>query len=544
MSQKAVSDIVDELEWKVTNIADEEDITVIEENGKQKLKFADRNYEPLNDSGKGYKILRKNIQTIGGVRKNILTQDMINEPNTIYEIRYDFDLNGKSINIKSGCTLDFKGGSFSNGEIQGNSTIINSYPTLIFNNVTLLENFNSQAAYPEWFGAIADNSSIDNTDSINKCLSYFNKCCLLNGLYYVDHKDNNTNIILVPEGKILTSTKRQYGYSLMSPKKVGIALREGAVCKYVIEMATGSEVSNIYIIANSNVSGLRAKGSRMNIEAVTVINADTGINIEAFLVTLKSVHAAICNTGFKVTGNYSGDTISSENTSITLMDCYAADCKDAGYHLISIIYSNLINCACDNTGLNRFDKNTFKASYYLVRCSSVNLLGCGSEHGIKLLHCEFCNNSIINIKYIANYKEIVEKDKNFYSQYVYTKYISLCNINIYGEFYQKSSDAETIFVYLFDYDRETVNILNCKSNEIKFECSGNVSDTINMIKRNTILLNSAVELHKSLIFKGSTSLRPLLTSSDGGFEYYDTTLKKYIVWNGTEWTNMDGTNLI
>ena len=122
MSQKAVSDIVDELEWKVTNIADEEDITVIEENGKQKLKFADRNYEPLNDSGKGYKILRKNIQTIDGVRKNILTQNMINKPNTIYEIRYDFDLNGKEITIPENCVLKFNGGSLSNGTIKGNRT--------------------------------------------------------------------------------------------------------------------------------------------------------------------------------------------------------------------------------------------------------------------------------------------------------------------------------------------------------------------------------------------------------------------------------------
>ena len=60
MSQKAVSDIVDELERKVTNAADGEDITVIEENGKQKLKFADRNYNPQTFSGKGYKIIRKN----------------------------------------------------------------------------------------------------------------------------------------------------------------------------------------------------------------------------------------------------------------------------------------------------------------------------------------------------------------------------------------------------------------------------------------------------------------------------------------------------
>jgi len=29
-----------------------------------------------------------------------------------------------------------------------------------------------------------------------------------------------------------------------------------------------------------------------------------------------------------------------------------------------------------------------------------------------------------------------------------------------------------------------------------------------------------------------------------GTQFYDTTLKKYIVWNGTEWTNMDGTALI
>ena len=28
-----------------------------------------------------------------------------------------------------------------------------------------------------------------------------------------------------------------------------------------------------------------------------------------------------------------------------------------------------------------------------------------------------------------------------------------------------------------------------------------------------------------------------------GFEYYDSTLKKKILWNGTEWTNLDGSAL-
>ena len=93
------------------NAADEEDITVIEENGKQKLKFADRNYDPINASGKGYKILRKNIQTIDGVRKNILTQDMINQDNTIYDIKYDFEAID-NISFKPNSIVIFNGGSF------------------------------------------------------------------------------------------------------------------------------------------------------------------------------------------------------------------------------------------------------------------------------------------------------------------------------------------------------------------------------------------------------------------------------------------------
>ena len=42
---------------------------------------------------------------------------------------------------------------------------------------------------------------------------------------------------------------------------------------------------------------------------------------------------------------------------------------------------------------------------------------------------------------------------------------------------------------------------------------------------------------------GTNEKRPVLTATNIGFQYYDTSLKKYIVWNGTRWTNMDGTAL-
>lgn len=107
---------------------DNEDITSQENDlGVSVLKLADRSYSSADFSGKGYKILRKNIAD----GKNVLTQEMINETNTIYEIRYDFDLNRKTINIPEGCTLKFEGGSFSNGTIEYNHTTIeNSIPKI------------------------------------------------------------------------------------------------------------------------------------------------------------------------------------------------------------------------------------------------------------------------------------------------------------------------------------------------------------------------------------------------------------------------------
>ena len=170
MSQKAVSDIVDELERKV-NAADEEDITVIEENGKQKLKFADRNYEPLNASGKGYKILRKNIQIIDGVRKNILTKEMISDPNTVYEIRYDFDLDGAEITIPDDCILKFNGGRLLNGTIKGSKLDTN------------------EVYYPEQFGA----NGIEDTIAIQNCVTLA-KYVNMSGVYKV-HSDNRLSLI-------------------------------------------------------------------------------------------------------------------------------------------------------------------------------------------------------------------------------------------------------------------------------------------------------------------------------------------------------------
>lgn len=98
-------------------LPDEEDITIEDHS----LKFKDRQYNTNNYIGKGYKILRKNI--VNG--KNVLTQEMVNEENTIYDIRYDFDLDfdwdnyesahNYAVKIPKGCILRYSGGSIFNG---------------------------------------------------------------------------------------------------------------------------------------------------------------------------------------------------------------------------------------------------------------------------------------------------------------------------------------------------------------------------------------------------------------------------------------------
>ena len=213
---------------KVFNPDDEDLVAEETTGGTSVMKLADRSYSPQNFSGKGYKILRKNIKPVslavtkivvssvptsdgylsfiingveshvdvvastdtttdkvaekiaaklndtmseydvsrsasiitltrkfGGIvstpssfsavgtgascsikdstkteLRNLLTAVMINQPNTIYEIRYDFDLNGYTIEMPDGCTLIFNGGEFTNGAIISNNTKVEGSPKI------------------------------------------------------------------------------------------------------------------------------------------------------------------------------------------------------------------------------------------------------------------------------------------------------------------------------------------------------------------------------------------------------------------------------
>ena len=115
-------------------VADEEDITSV--NGQLKLKDRD------NTDGMGYVILRKN--------KSFAEQ--VTKENTIYEIRYEFDLNNQEVKIPNNCVLKFTGGLIKNGVLKSTSANIDAGYVKIFSNIKF-KDYWAQEFIVEWWGA-------------------------------------------------------------------------------------------------------------------------------------------------------------------------------------------------------------------------------------------------------------------------------------------------------------------------------------------------------------------------------------------------------
>ena len=129
----------------------------------------------------------------------------VTEGNTVYEIRYEFNLSNATITLPENAELHFVGGSIKNGTLTGNLTSIVAPPVKIFDNITIGGTWNVSMAFAEWFGAPArgaadydpdsDTLIIDSETSeiigssdtneydtpyIQKCLNAFNKVNLIN----------------------------------------------------------------------------------------------------------------------------------------------------------------------------------------------------------------------------------------------------------------------------------------------------------------------------------------------------------------------------
>lgn len=118
---------------RIENHPDEEDLTEVLRGEELVLKFKDKVYNPMTYSGYGRVFLRKNMQPSQEEcpgEMNVLTQSMFMDAtgqladHTIFIVQYDYDLNGKFITLPLNSILLFLGGSFKNGTLVLNHTLV------------------------------------------------------------------------------------------------------------------------------------------------------------------------------------------------------------------------------------------------------------------------------------------------------------------------------------------------------------------------------------------------------------------------------------
>ena len=94
------------------------------------------------------------------LRKNKTFAEQVVDENTIYEIRYPFDLGGNSVTIPSGCVLKFNGGRISNGTLVGQNTAI-EYNAPIFTGISISGTWNVPEIHSWMMTDIADDKLFD-----------------------------------------------------------------------------------------------------------------------------------------------------------------------------------------------------------------------------------------------------------------------------------------------------------------------------------------------------------------------------------------------
>lgn len=430
---------------------DEEDLTrSYNENGRSVTKFADRSYSPQHFSGKGYKILRKNIKPVslavtkivvssvptsdgylsfiingveshvdvvastdtttdkvaekiaaklndtmseydvsrsasiitltrkfGGIvstpssfsavdtgascsiedsskieLRNLLTAVMLNQSNCIYEIRYDFNLNGETIEVQDNCTLMFHGGKLENGTIKGNNTQIEAAPSLIFDNLTFSGRWRIFNYFPEWF--ISDFS--DCTNGIQQAIDFSS---INNG------------------GKIVFQSRQYNVKSIHTGIKTNLI--GSGIGATIIKQIEGTNKSLISIPASS-----------------------AGILIDG--MTLKGNNEAGCHGISKVEKSWGGENHEYIYSEVTSYD-----------KQISFRWSTFRNLAIYNFDRGIYITNNF-FDFYIEKCSiGYNNIGvvfdctdssiCNTyilQNRESGLHLKGSNNRIINIKSIFN----------------------------------------------------------------------------------------------------------------------------------------------
>lgn len=571
----------------VTNFPDDEDLTV--KDGK--LKFKDKAYDPNNYSGFGRKYLRRNM--VDGV--NVLTQEMISEPNVIYIIQYDYDLRGETITIPEGCTLDFQGGSFSNGTLSlSNNNTVNLNGGTLYTPIEITSTSNT----------IKENINIFNgiikvpTGSIGiKCLQSTdnNSSAQLLSLNAVeirgDIKDFTTQKSIEScktiGVKISNSWVVQLNKCIINYTEIGIYL-SGTVNNFVFN--GGSLRGNNYhfiqekgtnnVISNSDIE-VCWQNVVMGLPGTSAYNSQLVID-KCYIESANSFYGIQLNTGTTVIKNsFIGDVLTQINDSSVKL-IYVDNIFNPFTNDLSTRMAISASKDCSPTLIIRNNITNAKTSAFILISYQQDRIKWGTntngtyadvsnkcnlfieQDGVSIIYGNIgqFDASITNNRRFAIIKSSVEESSCRIpsdikgSDYNGMKFDGANNMDsILDGSYNLPVNTllqmvttryyPSILYKNYDGDLSALSFMKVASYNAIPNNFTNIKGVfgITEAENGLVFINGAKGRIIPLASRGITTSRPSLTSKEEGELFYDTQLKKYIMWNGTAWVNMDGTAL-
>ena len=202
-------------------------------------------------------------------------------------------------------------------------------------------------------------------------------------------------------------------------------------------------------------------------------------------------------------------------TSVTMNSCYSNSCTN-GFFLNWLSYSTLNSCACDSASV-------------AYRCSKSQLtFNSGGQEVTKDIGFNISNSHVV-----INSGLVTNSTLSLYA--IYTKE---SKVTINNQYWTSNGTITLDLNSVLAVNNCTIDTSNIVFNNIaQLVITEGIKTTFKSYNGSEYI--TTVKNHN---FKesGTTANRPSIGTIEPGTLYYDTTLKKYICWNGTAWTNVNG----